>query len=96
MIHKGLCWRVDFDHYEKWYIHKLEYILENKTRKFLWDFEIKTNYKIQIGRFYLVLIKKKISVQSLKFTVPVDPRVKIKASGKKDKYLDLTLQSKSC
>ena len=31
----------------KWYRHNPESILENKTQKILWDFEIKINHPIK-------------------------------------------------
>ena len=31
-----------FDYTNKWYIHKPESVLENKTYKILWDFKIQT------------------------------------------------------
>ena len=34
MIHKKLCKRLKFDHAYKWYMHTLEYVLENKTQGF--------------------------------------------------------------
>ena len=40
----------------KWYMHKLESILENETYKTLWDFEIQTVHRIPPKRPALVII----------------------------------------
>ena len=40
LIHWEFCQRFKFDHSDKCYMHKPESLLENKTHKILWDFEI--------------------------------------------------------
>ena len=42
VIHWELCKKLKFDYTNKWYIHNPESVLENKTHKLLWDFEIQT------------------------------------------------------
>ena len=39
-IHGELCKKFKFDFTNKWYMHNLESVLENKTHKLLWDFEM--------------------------------------------------------
>ena len=46
VIHLELYQKFKFNHPNKWYIHNPESILENKTHKILWDFEIKTDHLI--------------------------------------------------
>ena len=46
VIYWELCKKLKFDHTTKWYMHKLETVLENETHKILWDFEIQTDYQI--------------------------------------------------
>ena len=59
MIHRELCKKLKFDHTTKWYMHKLESLLENKTHKILWDFEIQTNHLITARGPDLVIVEKK-------------------------------------
>ena len=54
-----LCNRLNFDLITKWYMHKLEYVLENETHKILWDFEIQAVHLILTRRQEIVLINKK-------------------------------------
>ena len=58
VIHWEFCKRLEFDLTDKWYMHKLESVLENETHKILWDFEIQTDYLIPAIRKDLVLISK--------------------------------------
>ena len=43
----------------KWYMHKLESLLENKMHKIPWDFDKQTDNEIPAWRPHLVLINKK-------------------------------------
>ena len=84
-IHGELSKRLNFDYTTKWYVHKTESVLENKTHKILWDFEIQTDHQIPPKRPVLVLIKKKKRTYHLAdVTIPVDQRVKIKENKKID------------
>ena len=58
-IHRELCKSFRFDHITKWYIRKLEFVLDNETHKILCDFEIQTDHLITVRRPDLVLINKK-------------------------------------
>ena len=60
VIYWELCKRLKFDHTNKWYIYKVEFVLKNETHKIIWDFEIQTDYLIPARRLYEVLIKNKI------------------------------------
>ena len=59
VIHWELCKKLKFDYTNKWYMHNPESVLENKTQKFLWDFEIQTDHLISARRLDLVRTKKK-------------------------------------
>ena len=62
--HLELFKRLKFDDIIKWYMHKIESILENKTHKTFKDFEIPTDHLISIRRPDLMLINKKKFVVS--------------------------------
>ena len=70
-------------------------VLENDTRKLLWDFDIQTDHLIWARRTDLIIInnKKKIC-KIVDFAVPVDHRIKLKECEKRDKYLDLARELK--
>ena len=68
----------------------LESVLENRTHKLLWDFEIQTDDQISARRQDLMIInKKKRTCRIVDFAVPADHKVKLKECEKRDKYLDL-------
>ena len=78
-------------------MHNPESVIENKMNKFLWDFEIQTDYLISARRPDLVIVKKKKKKKKKKkrtcwiadFTVPADHRLKFKEIVKRNIYLDL-------
>ena len=59
VIHLELCKKLKFDHTNKRYMHKPEFIFENETHKILWDFEIKTDPLILVRRLDKVIINGK-------------------------------------
>ena len=59
MIHWELYKKFKFDHINKWYMHNVESVLENKTHKLLCNFEIQTDHLISARRPDLLMIKKK-------------------------------------
>ena len=59
MIHWELYEELKFDHANKWYLHNREFVVENETHKFLWEFEIQTDHLISARRPDLAIIKKK-------------------------------------
>ena len=59
VIHWELYKKLKFEHTTKWYMHKLESILENEMHKILWDFEIQTDPLIPAWKPDLVIINKK-------------------------------------
>ena len=70
-----------------WYMHKPESVLENETHKLLWDFEIQTDHLISARQPNLIIINKKEKKRTCRivdFAFPVDHRVKLKESQKKD------------
>ena len=78
-------------------MHNPKSILENKTHKLLWDFEIQTDHLILGRRSDLIIINKKKKKRTCRiedFAVPVDHKVKLKEYEKRDKYLDLACDSR--
>ena len=70
-------------------------VLENNTRKLLWDFDIHTNHLIWAWKPDLIIINKnKRSCKIVDFAVPADHRIKLKEYKKKDKYLNLARELK--
>ena len=65
-------------------------MLENDSHKLLWDFNIQTDHLIPARRRDLIVINKRKRIcKIVDFAVPVDHRINLKESEKKDKYLDL-------
>ena len=54
-----LCKKFKFNNTARWNIYKPEVILENKTHRILWDFEIKTEHLSSDRRPELEIAKKK-------------------------------------
>ena len=83
-----------------WYMHNPVAVLENDSHKILWDFNIQTDHLIPARRPDLIIInkkkKKKKICKIVDFAVPADHRINLKKSEKKDKYLDLARELKSC
>ena len=89
----GVFKKFKFDHTNKWYMQNPASVLENETHKLLWDFEMQTDHQISARRPDLIIIKKKKKkkkdLQKCGLCCPANHRIKIKASEKKDKYIDL-------
>ena len=64
VIHWELCKNFKFDHTNKWYMHNPESVLENETRKLVWDFEIQPDHLISARRLDLIIIKQIENLQS--------------------------------
>ena len=79
-------------------MHNSAPVLENDTHKLLWDFNIQTDHLIPARRPDLIIInkkkKKKKNCKIVDFAVPVDHRINLKKSEKKDQYLDLARELK--
>ena len=58
VIHWKLCKKFIFDHTNKWYMPNPESVLENKTHKILWDFDMPTDQLISARRPDIVIAKK--------------------------------------
>ena len=98
VIHWELWKKFKFDHTKQLYMHNPEYILENETHKDLWDFEIQTDHLISTRRPDQVIINKKKQKKNSRivdFAGPVDHKVKLKESKKKDKHLNLARELKN-
>ena len=95
MIPWELCKKLKFDHMNKWYMHNPTSVLENETHKHLWDIEIQTDHLISARRPDVIIInKKERPCRIVNFAVPVEHRVKLKESEKRDEYLDLARELK--
>ena len=73
-------------------------VLVNDSHKLRPDFNIQTDHLISARRPDLIIInkkkKKKRIYKIVDFAVPVDHRINLKESEKKDKYLDLARELK--
>ena len=79
----------------KWYMHKLDSVLENEMQRILSYLEIKTDQQILTRRSnWMLNNKNKRSWHRVDFPLPADHGVKIKESEKIDKYLDLAWELK--
>ena len=87
--------KIAVDHTNKWYVHNPASVLEKETQKLLWDFEIQTDRQIS-ARWpdFIIINKREKTCRIMYFAQPVDCRVKLKESKKRDKYLDLARESK--
>ena len=90
VIHWEMCKKFKFDHTNKWYINNPALVLETDTHKLQWNFDIHTDHLISARKPDLIIInkkkkKKKRMCKIVDFAVPVDHRIKLKESKKKDK-----------
>ena len=70
VINWVMCKKLKFDHTNKWYMHNPPTVIENKTHKFLWDFDIHTDHLISARRADLIIInKKKRTCKTVDFAV---------------------------
>ena len=88
VIHWELCKKFKFDHVNKWYMLTPESVLENETRKLLWDFGIQTYHLILSRRPELKIINNKKRELAELWAVPSDLWVKLKEVKKRNKYVD--------
>ena len=82
------CKKFKFDHTNKWYMHNLEFVLENETHEILWDFEIQTHHLIsarRLDRPNYCQQQKKRTCQITDFAVQADYRVKLEKKKQKEK-----------
>ena len=97
VIHWESSKKFKFDHTNKWYMHNPESVLENETLKICVGFEIRMDHLISARRPNLVIVdEKKRTCRTVNFALPVDHRVKLKESRKRDKYLDLARELNNC
>ena len=98
-VDKVIHWESDnkfkFDQITKWYMYKPESVLENETRKILWDLEIQTDHLIQTRSPDLVIVNKKENLLNSWLAVLVHYWLKIKEREKRDKYLNLAREQKN-
>ena len=65
LIHREMCKKLKFDHTNKCYMHNPAPVLENNTRKLLWDFDIEMDHLISARRADLIINKKKRELAKL-------------------------------
>ena len=77
VIHWEMCKKFKFDYTNKWYMHNPAPVLENDTRKLLWDFDIKMDHLISARRPDLIIINKnKENLQNCWLCCPGRPQIK--------------------
>ena len=95
VINWGVHKKFEFDHTNKWYMHKPAPVLENNTYKLLWDFDIHTSHLISARRPDLIIInQKKRTCKIVDLAVHADHRIKLKECEKKVKYINLARELK--
>ena len=83
-------------------MHNPESVLEHKTNKLLWDFDIQTDHLISARRPDIVIFnpppqkkkRKRRICRIVDFAVPAEHGVKLKESTNKDRYLGITWELK--
>ena len=78
-------------------MHDPASLIEKDIYKFLWDFDIKTDYLVTAKRPHLIIINKNTNKKTCKivdFTVPADQRMKLKENEKKNNYLEIARELK--
>ena len=88
-----MCKKLKYDHTNKWHMNKPAPVLENKTHKLQWDFNIHTDHLFWARRPDLIIINnKKENFQNCRLCCPGWPQNK--TERKRDKYLDLARELK--
>ena len=97
VVHWEMCRKFQFDHTNKWYMHKPASVLENDTHKLLCDFNIQADHLIPARRPDLIMInkKKRRNCKIVDFAVSADHRIIL---NEREKISTSTLQEnwKSC
>ena len=73
-------------------MHNPAPVLENDTRKLLWNFDVQTARRPDL---IIINKEKERTCKIVDFAVPADHRLKPKECKKKDKYVDLAKESKN-
>ena len=94
VTHRKMCQKLKLHHTTKWFMHKLESVLENETHKNLEDNEIQTDHLIMTRRPDLVIISKKNCI--VNFAAPADLKVKIRVRKKETSTMTLSKNKESC
>ena len=84
VIHWEMCKKFKSDHTNKWFMHNTAPVLENDTYKFLWDFNMQTDYLIPARRPDLIMInQKKENLRNCRLCCPGGPQNKSEGMCKK-------------
>lgn len=90
--HWELCKKFEFKHSEKWYGHRAESVLENRS---MWDCIIRTDEVIEEGKSYrpdIVLVDKKNKETTIIYVAVSGDFGVSEKKEKICKYQDLTIQ----
>ena len=88
VIYRELSWKLKFNHTNQWFMHNTESVLENKTRKPLFDLEIQTDCLISFRRPDLMMVYKKENLLNSGLCRSIGPPSENKRK-QREKYLDL-------
>ena len=92
-IHWALCKNYEVKACERWYEHKVEYVIENDFVKILWDVYIQVDRKIEHQRSDIVVVEKNANKYLIiDAACPVDDNLILKRNEKLDNYSELRLE----
>ena len=92
-LHWQICKEYNMPYSERWYEHIPEKVVENDRAKILWDYDVRTDHRIQARKPDLIVVNKETQkVQLIDVAIPWDTRVMEKSREKKEKYHDLKME----
>ena len=92
-LHMTLCRKYSLEVSEKWYQHKVDSVVENKSLKIQWDFNIQTDQEIKHRRPGIVVVnKEKNECTIIDVANPGDHNLAQKKFEKFDNYSELRLK----
>ena len=92
-LHWQICKEYNMPCSERWYDHTPEKVVENDKAKLLWDYDVRTDHRIQARKPDLIVVNKENQkVQLIDVAIPWDTRVVEKAREKIEKYQDLKME----
>ena len=92
-LHWKICKEYNLPSSDKWYEHTPEKVVENDRAKILWDYDVRTDHRIQARKPDLILVNKENQkVTLIDVAIPWDTRVVEKSREKVEKYQDLKIE----
>ena len=92
-LHWKICKEYNLPSSDKWYEHTPEKVVENNRAKILWDYDVRTDHRIQARKPDLILVNKENQkVTLIDVAIPWDTRVVEKSREKVEKYQDLKIE----